>query len=73
MNWVFPNNIVDMLDRNNVPKDFTIFKMDIDAWDCEVIEQLLETGYHPIVIVAEINVRFPLGKNLILFRVRIQN
>jgi hypothetical protein len=56
--FVTPNNILDIFEQHNVPLEPFALKIDIDGYDYEVLEQILNK-YVPTVIVAEINEKIP--------------
>lgn len=60
IDFVFPDNIIALLDHAEFPKDLAVFKMDIDSWDCAVIQTMMENSlYRPLLLVMEVNSRFP--------------
>ncbi len=57
--YINPENIVDNLEKNAVPYDSDVVKIDIDSYDGPVIEKILEGGYLPRVFCIEVNPCFP--------------
>ena len=55
---VTPNNIIEILKQNNIPKVFDFLKIDIDGYDYYVIDKILE-HYSPYIICSEINEKIP--------------
>ena len=45
----------DILVRYNVSKDFALLKLDIDSYECSVLESVLRAGYRPVLIHTEFN------------------
>ena len=56
---VIPRNIISILEGFEVPKDFTFLNLDIDSYDLEVIDEILSSGYKPLLISMEINEKIP--------------
>lgn len=56
---ITPGTIVPLMKQHGVPANLTAFKVDIDSWDCPLVEAVLDAGYRPAVIYAEINTCFP--------------
>jgi len=48
------------LQEHNAPKQLTAVKIDIDSWECTIIENLLNTGYSSVIFHVEFNPTFPL-------------
>lgn len=53
--WVEPENVVELLERWNVPKDFDFLSLDIDSIDYHVLKTMLDAGYQPRAMVTEYN------------------
>ena len=51
--------VQDILIRYNVPKDFALLKLDIDSYECSVLESIMSAGYRPVLIHTEFNPIFP--------------
>jgi hypothetical protein len=60
---VTPNNIINHLEKNNVPKDIDAVSIDIDGYDYFIIKTLLENGYLAQSFCVECNTIFPPGIN----------
>ena len=56
---VKPTNIVSLLEGFEINKDFGFLNLDIDSFDYQVLEKLLEGGYRPAVASIEINETIP--------------
>lgn len=56
--YATPDNILDILKSQNVPKDMGFLSLDIDSYDYFVLEKIL-TEYTPSIICTEINELFP--------------
>lgn len=57
--YVFPTNIADVLERNGVPKNLGVFKVDIDSIDCDLLTSVLKAGFRPDWIVVEHSPFYP--------------
>jgi hypothetical protein len=55
---VTPKTVGAVLTNHSVPRNLDLFKMDIDGYDCLVIENMLEV-LHPKVIAMEVNQFIP--------------
>ncbi len=55
---VLPDNIAQLLESVNTPKDFLLLDLDIDGFDYFVLEAILKS-YTPILIITEINESIP--------------
>jgi hypothetical protein len=55
---VTPENVVEILNKFDVPQNFDILNLDIDSYDLFVIKKLLES-YRPKIISMEINEKIP--------------
>ena len=56
--FVTPDDVVDLLRRHDVPREFGVLSLDIDGYDHFVLDRLLE-AFRPGVICAEINEAIP--------------
>ncbi len=56
--FVTPDNIISIFKQHNVPLEPFALKIDIDGYDYEVLDQILDT-YRPMFVVAEINEKIP--------------
>ena len=57
-NYIYPDNIIEVFKKFNVPIEIDILKIDIDGFDLEVIRTIL-TKYNPKIIIAEYNEKIP--------------
>ena len=55
---VTPDNVLELFEKNNVPKHFDILNLDIDSYDLFVVKSLLSI-YKPKIIFMEINEKIP--------------
>lgn len=53
--WVSRENVAEILEQYEVPKNFDFLSLDIDSIDYYVLEALLAAGYSPRAIVTEYN------------------
>lgn len=53
--WVNPENIVELLQRYDVPDHFDFLSLDIDSIDYHVLKAMLSVGYRPRAMVTEYN------------------
>lgn len=58
---VIPSEIKNYL--NSFPKDVDFYSLDIDSYDFEIMQGLLENGFKPKIICAEVNRR--LGNDIV--------
>tara|TARA_B100001057_G_scaffold141270_2_gene141028 strand:+ start:1283 stop:2182 length:900 start_codon:yes stop_codon:yes gene_type:complete len=56
---ITPSNVSQIFTDNKIPKNFTFLNIDIDSYDLEVINSILESGYRPDIISMEINEKIP--------------
>ncbi|QJD81564.1 hypothetical protein [Spirosoma rhododendri] len=56
--YVYPENVVQLLEAYQIPYDFGFLNFDIDGYDHFVLNQLL-TQYRPSLICVEINEKIP--------------
>ncbi|CAF1575743.1 unnamed protein product [Rotaria magnacalcarata] len=58
--FVWSESIVkNIFERYNVSTHFTILKLDIDSYECSVLESILRASYRPELIHTEFNPIFP--------------
>jgi len=57
--FITPNNICEILDVYNCPKNCDFFKIDLDGYDGVIVKKVLESGYRPKVMQVEINPEIP--------------
>ncbi|KAL0482116.1 phytochrome B [Acrasis kona] len=51
---VTPHNVINIMDQNDLPYDMDLFKVDIDSYECTILEAMLSSGkYRPKVIFSE--------------------
>ncbi len=55
---VTPLNVSELLDQSQIPVDFGFLSLDIDSFDYDVLNALLQT-HQPTLICAEINEKIP--------------
>ena len=58
--FLFANNIGEILNQHNVPKELDFLSCDMDSHDLFVMKGILEAGFRPRVITTEYNSNFPL-------------
>jgi len=51
--------IQNIFEKYNISKDFTILKVDIDSYECSLLESILHANYRPQLIHTEFNPIFP--------------
>jgi hypothetical protein len=54
-----PVNVAAAFAAQNVPLDLTLLKIDIDGYDCDVMEALFAAGYSPAILIMELNAAWP--------------
>jgi hypothetical protein len=58
--FIWAESIVEnILQKYNISKHFTILKLDIDSYECSILESILQAGYRPQLIHTEFNPIFP--------------
>lgn len=57
--FVNATNIASLLNRHETPRGLAALKVDIDSLDLPVLQAILEAGYTPAVLMAEINPDVP--------------
>tara|TARA_B100000131_G_scaffold323146_1_gene380127 strand:- start:7004 stop:7888 length:885 start_codon:yes stop_codon:yes gene_type:complete len=55
---ITPNNVVNVLLNQNVPKNFDILNLDIDSYDLFIIKEII-SSFAPKIISMEINEKIP--------------
>eukprot|EP00808_Paulinella_micropora_P001815 g25703.t1 len=56
---VSPSIFAQALTSKHVPKDFDVLKLDLDSFECDLLQIVLEQGFRPKVIVVELNPAWP--------------
>ena len=56
--YIYPDNIISVFEKYNVPIDIDLLKIDIDGFDLEILRKILSI-YKPKIIIAEINEKIP--------------
>lgn len=56
---ITPDTIVGVLSSVGAPTEPDLLKIDIDGFDCAVVETLLNAGFRPALIAVEVNPDFP--------------
>lgn len=59
-------NVVSILSRDNCPKEFGFLNLDIDSFDYDVLEAILNE-FVPLVVCSEFNGTLPVGSAIKLF------
>jgi len=59
MEFATPDSINWMLQESAAPLDLDAFKLDIDSYDCDVIQTVLSAGFRPKHIFMEVNPWIP--------------
>jgi hypothetical protein len=57
--FVTPYNVCEVLDIYNCPRDCDFFKIDLDGYDGVILSRVLDAGFRPKVLQAEVNPEFP--------------
>ena len=57
-NYIYPDTILEVFEKFNVPIELDILKIDIDGFDLEVLRSILGK-YKPKIIIAEYNEKIP--------------
>lgn len=57
--YVTPENVQAIFERNGVPKNLGVLKIDIDSYDCAVARQIMTLGYRPKFLWMEVNPMVP--------------
>lgn len=58
--WILAENVVDVLNKYECPKEFTFLSFDLDGNDYDILDALL-VEFRPRLLVCEINGTIPLG------------
>lgn len=58
--WILTENICHLLKEYNCPKEFALLSIDLDGNDYYILDEILESGCKPDLIVAEMNGKFPI-------------
>lgn len=61
--FITAENICDLFNKYNTPKEFDLLSIDIDGNDIWVLENILKGGFSPRVIINEFNGCIPVGVN----------
>ena len=56
---VTPDNVEVIFSDACVPKNLTFINLDIDSYDLEIINQILDSGFRPDIVSIEINEKIP--------------
>ncbi|KAH9132572.1 hypothetical protein LEN26_007363 [Aphanomyces euteiches] len=56
--WITVENVASLFEARGVPKDVDLLVVDIDFNDYHVLQAILEAGFAPRVILAEVNSHF---------------
>jgi len=57
--FITPHNVCEILDMYNCPRDCDFFKIDLDGYDGVILRKVLESGFSPKVLQAEVNPEIP--------------
>jgi hypothetical protein len=58
--FIWTESIVEnIFEKYKISKDFTLLKVDIDSYECSLLEAILHANYHPQLIHTEFNPIFP--------------
>jgi hypothetical protein len=57
--FITPNNVCEILDMYNCPRECDFFKIDLDGYDGVILGKVLASGFRPKVIQAEVNPEIP--------------
>ena len=58
--WITKENICQILEKHNCPKEFSLLSYDTDGNDFDIIQEMCRT-YRPDLIICEVNGTIPLG------------
>lgn len=58
VNFVYPHNIAQLLKEDGVPGTIDFMKVDVDGFDCDIMNAALEY-VRPKAVIMEVNVKFP--------------
>lgn len=59
ISFITPRTITGLLQEAEAPKDMHNLKIDMDADDCSTLVAILEAGYRPRVLQAEVTYEIP--------------
>ena len=59
----WPDNILELLTRFGVRREFDLLSIDMDSYDWWMLEKILEGGYRPRVIVTEYNMMMAINES----------
>ena len=58
--YIWSESIIsDIFEKYNVAKHFTLLKVDVDSYECSILDAILRAGYRPQLIHTEFNPIFP--------------
>jgi|GEM_PF-2269394 len=57
--FVLPSNVAQLLKESNCPDAPGFLKTDVDGYDGPILEAILQAGFRPLVIQAEVQPEFP--------------
>ena len=58
--YIWSESIIsDIFEKYNVAKHFTLLKLDVDSYECSILDAILRAGYRPQLIHTEFNPIFP--------------
>jgi len=57
--FINSHTAVELLVKNHVPKHLTVIKIDINCWECHILESLLESGYSSVLFHVKFNPTMP--------------
>ena len=56
---VSPASVVAALESDGAPRDFDFLKLDLDGFECDILEALVAAGFRPKVVVSEASPAWP--------------
>jgi len=59
VSYILADTIVGLLENFGFNEDVDLLKIDIDSFDCYVMQAILDAGIRPKAIIMETNVKFP--------------
>mmetsp|Transcript_21519 Transcript_21519/g.64022 ORF Transcript_21519/g.64022 Transcript_21519/m.64022 type:complete len:387 (+) Transcript_21519:257-1417(+) len=57
--YITPSGVVKIFQDNGVPNNLAFLKVDIDGDDCATLAMILNAGYRPRVVQAEVTIEIP--------------
>lgn len=54
-----PENVANAFLEQSIPRDLALLKIDIDGYDCDVMEALFAAGFDPSILIMELNAGWP--------------